>query len=79
LKNLIETEVDTPDGVGLLEQIYITELGYVMARIFLPEKKTWVNRKISSLDSMLENTGITNRGNYRFKKFRTKKKQDGFG
>lgn len=71
MKNLIETEVDTPDGVGLLEQIYVTELGYVMARIFYAKKGIWVNRKISSLDNLLENTGIKNRGNYKLKKKRT--------
>jgi hypothetical protein len=74
LKNLIETEVDTPDGVGLLEQIYITELGYVMARIFYSKKGIWINKKISSLDNLLENTGIKSRGNFRSKKTKTKTK-----
>ena len=73
MKNLIETEVDTPDGVGLLEQIYVTELGYVMARIFYSKKGIWINKKISSLDNLLEKTGIKSRGNYRFKKSKPKK------
>jgi hypothetical protein len=68
LKDLIQTEVDTPDGVGLLEQIYVTELGHVMARIYYRKKGIWINKKITSLNSLLEGTGIISKGEYKVKK-----------
>jgi hypothetical protein len=68
LKDLIQTEVDTPDGVGLLEQIYVTELGHVMARIYYRKKGIWINKKITSLNSLLEGTGIISTGEYKVKK-----------
>ncbi len=62
MKNLIKTEVDTPDGVGLLEQIYVTELGHVMLRIYYKKKGIWINKRITSLESLLEGTGINCKG-----------------
>lgn len=71
MKDLIQTEVDTPDGVGLLEQIYVTELGHVMARIYYRKKGIWINKKITSLDSFLEGSGVTStKGEYRIRKFK---------
>jgi len=68
LKDLIQTEIDTPEGVGILEQIYITELGHVMARIYYRKKGVWINIKISSLDNLLEGTGLKSKGDYRIRK-----------
>ena len=68
MKDLIQTEIDTPDGVGILEQIYITELGHVMARIYYRKKGIWINRKITSLDNFLEGTGLKSKGDYRIRK-----------
>jgi hypothetical protein len=73
LKDLIQTEIDTPDGVGLLEQIYITELGHVMARIYYRKKGIWINRKITSLDNFLEGSGLKQTGDYRVNKFKNKR------
>jgi hypothetical protein len=71
LKDLIQTEVDTPDGVGLLEQIYVTELGHVMARIYYRKKGIWINKKITSLDSFLNGSGISAKDyEYKVKKFK---------
>ncbi len=70
MKDLIQTEVDTPDGVGLLEQIYVTELGHVMARIYYRKKGIWINKKITSLDSFLEGSGVTTKVEYRIRKFK---------
>jgi hypothetical protein len=71
LKDLIQTEIDTPDGVGILEQIYITELGHVMARIYYRKKGVWINIKISSLENLLEGTGLKSKGDYRIRKNKT--------
>jgi hypothetical protein len=59
LKDLIQTEIDTPDGDALLEQIYITELGHVMARVYYKKKGIRINKRITNLDSLLENTGLS--------------------
>lgn len=45
--------MDTPDGVGVLEKIYVTELGLVMGKIFYPNRKVWVNYQLSNLDELL--------------------------
>jgi hypothetical protein len=71
LKDLIQTEIDTPDGVGILEQIYITELGHVMVRIYYRKKGVWINIKISSLENLLEGTGLKSKGDYRIRKNKT--------
>lgn len=68
MKDTIQTEIETPDGVGLLEQIYITELGHVMARIFYQKKGIWINRRITNLESLLEGSGLKATGDYRVKK-----------
>ncbi len=62
MKNLTQTEIDTPDGVALLEQIYITELGHVMVRIYYKNKGIWINKKVSSLESLLSGTGFSKKG-----------------
>ena len=38
-----------------LSKIYVTELGYVMAKIYYPKKRIWINYKISEIDELLEN------------------------
>jgi hypothetical protein len=68
LKELIQTEIDTPEGVGLLEQIYITELGHIMIRIYYKKRGIWINKRITSLESLLEGTGLKTKGDYRLKK-----------
>ena len=68
MKDTIQTEIETPDGVGLLEQIYITELGHVMVRIFYQKKGIWINRRITNLESLLEGSGLKLTGEYKIKK-----------
>jgi len=59
LKDLIQTEIDTPDGVALLEQIYITELGHVMARVYYKKKGIRINKRLTNLEELLQNTGLS--------------------
>lgn len=68
MKELIQTEIDTPEGVGLLEQIYITELGHIMIRIYYKKRGIWINKRITSLENLLEGTGLKTKGDYRLKK-----------
>jgi hypothetical protein len=47
-------KVNTPKGIGLLEKLYITELGYIMAKIYYIDTKSWTNYRITDLPSMDE-------------------------
>lgn len=38
-----------------MSKIYVTELGYVMAKIYYPKKRIWINYKIGEIDELLEN------------------------
>jgi len=50
--------VETPSGVGTLDRIYVTELGHLMAKIYFPSKKCWVNYKLCDLPSLLGETDL---------------------
>jgi hypothetical protein len=39
-----------------------------MARIYYRKKGIWINKKITSLNSLLEGTGIVSTGEYKVKK-----------
>jgi hypothetical protein len=54
LKNIVNSEVDTPDGKATLKEIYVTELGYIMAKIYYPSKKAFINHRIGSIKNLLE-------------------------
>lgn len=53
-----QMRINTKDGERILEKIYFTELGHVMAKIYDPKSKTWLNKRIGNLNSMLDNQGI---------------------
>lgn len=50
--------VETPAGPGKIEEFYVTELGYLMAKIYFPERKCWVNYKVGDLPKMSEGIGL---------------------
>lgn len=54
LKNIVNSEVDTPDGKATLQEIYVTELGYVMAKLYYKRKKCFINHKIGELQTMMK-------------------------
>jgi len=54
--------IETKDGEGILQQIYFTELGHVMAKIFDPKTKIWVNKKIGNIEALLNDSQITLKG-----------------
>ena len=54
--------IETTDGEGILQQIYFTELGHVMAKIFNPKTKTWVNKRIGNLENLLNDNQIQLKG-----------------
>ena len=53
-----QIKITTEEGERILEKIYFTELGHVMAKIFDPKTKTFLNKRIGSLDSLLSENGI---------------------
>ena len=53
-----QIKINTKDGERMLEKIYFTELGHVMAKIYDPKSKTWLNKRIGSLSSMLSSQEI---------------------
>jgi hypothetical protein len=59
LKNIINSEVDTPDGKAVVKQIYITELGYLMVKLFYKKSNIYQNIKIGDLESMLQSKKIS--------------------
>lgn len=58
MKNSIPFDVTTQNGEGILEQLYLTELGYVMAKIYFPERGIWINYNIQNIWDLLENSDI---------------------
>lgn len=58
MKNSIPFDVDTQYGEGILEQLYLTELGYVMARIYFPEKGVWINFNVQTIWDLLKDSNI---------------------
>jgi hypothetical protein len=54
LKKIVNSEVDTPNGKATLREIYVTELGYIMAKLFYKHKKVFINYKIGEISTLLE-------------------------
>jgi hypothetical protein len=54
LKDLIQKEIDTPEGKGFIEQIYLTELGEIMMRIYLETQKKWTNVRLSNINDLID-------------------------
>jgi hypothetical protein len=54
LKNIVNSEVETPDGKATLKEIYVTELGYIMAKVYYPKRGVFINHKIGSLKNLLD-------------------------
>lgn len=78
MKNTICVDVDTPDGAGVLEMIYLTELGLVMGKVFFPKKGVWINYHLSDVDNLLEsksNIKKTINGTLKNFKIKTRRKK----
>jgi hypothetical protein len=51
--------IDTPKGKGLLEDISVSELGFVMVKVFYPSDKTYTTYNINKLENFLEGTQLS--------------------
>jgi hypothetical protein len=69
LKDLVQNEIETPDGVAILEQIYVTELGYIMVRLYYRDRKVWINRQVSTLNELLLGTNFKSTDKFTIKRF----------
>ena len=58
MKKIVNSEVDTPDGKATLKEIYVTELGYIMAKVYYPKKVIFINHRIGSLKNLLKADGL---------------------
>lgn len=54
----VNSEVDTPDGKATLCDIYITELGYIMAKLHYRKRRVWINYKIGEIKNLLEGSSL---------------------
>jgi hypothetical protein len=36
-------EIETPNGKAILEKIWISDLNYIMMKLYFPDRKVWVN------------------------------------
>ena len=55
----VQMKIETKNGEAVIEKIYFTELGHVMAKIYNPSTKSWVRINIGCIESMLDSHGIT--------------------
>ena len=69
MKDLVQNEIETPDGVAILEQIYVTELGYIMVRLYYRDRKVWINRQVSTLNELLLGTNFKSTDKFTIKRF----------
>ena len=65
----MQNEIETPDGVAILEQIYVTELGYIMMRLYYRDRKVWINKQVSTLDELLIDTNFKRTDKFTIKRF----------
>lgn len=58
MKNILNSEVDTPEGKATLKEIYVTELGYIMVKIHYPSRGVFVNYNVADIKSLLDEKKI---------------------
>jgi len=51
--------IDTPKGKGLLEDISVSDLGFVMVKVFYTSDKTYTTYNINKLEKFLEGTQLS--------------------
>lgn len=43
--------MDTPEGSGILQKVYLTELGFIMGKVFFPKTGIFINYKLAELEN----------------------------
>ena len=58
MKKSVNLKVETPKGKATLVEVYITELGHLMAKIYYSKDKIWVNHRIGNLEELTRTANI---------------------
>ena len=58
MKKSVNLKVGTPKGKATLVEVYITELGHLMAKIYYSKEKVWVNHRIGNLEELARAANI---------------------
>ena len=45
-----KVEVNTPNGPGIVDEIWISELGYFMAKVHFPSEGRWIGYNLGIYD-----------------------------
>ncbi len=53
MKNIINSEVETPEGKATIQELYVTELGYLMVKLFYKKSNSYRNYRIGSIEDLL--------------------------
>lgn len=59
MNNILNSEVETPEGKATLKEIYVTELGYIMMKIHYPSKGVFINYNVANVKNLLESIDIS--------------------
>lgn len=73
MKNSVNFEVDTPKGKATLVEVYMTELGHLMAKIYYQTEKSWVNYRIGNISELTKTADIELLGPPIIRKAKSKK------
>ena len=55
LKKLLNTKVSTGSGRATIKKIYVTDLGYIMVKLFYFKNKSFINYKIGDTSELVMN------------------------
>jgi hypothetical protein len=58
LKKNVSLKVDTPTGKATITEVFITELGHLMAKVFYAGSKHYVNHKIGEIGELASTANI---------------------
>lgn len=46
-------KVSTPYGQGTIDSLWISDLGYVMVKVYFKKTRTWMNFNMTTIDELL--------------------------
>lgn len=58
MKNILDLTFNIDDGIATINDIYISELGFLMVKLFFHEKKVYKGYNITNIIKVLSDNGI---------------------
>ncbi len=58
MENIIGLKFQTKDGFAIIQEIYVSELGYLMIKLFFPDSKIYKGYNLVNLVKTLSDNGI---------------------